>query len=96
MSYFRLPYSNRFFATEIWKIFAENRKTDHAECVNNSRNFVMMYSGYIVMACNSIQSNKAKDRIDKLRCTVRGPFQIIRDTYRGSGIVRKLHKPDSP
>ena len=94
-SYLRLTDSNRHFATTILKILIEDRRTAHAERVNDSRNIFMMHPGDIVMARAAVQSGKRKDKVAKLRYTVRGPFRIIKSTGRGSYIVQKLNKHDS-
>ena len=48
------------------------------------------------MAQTAIQSNLAKNKVAKLRYSVRGPYQIVRHTGLESYYVRKLNKPDNP
>ena len=55
-----------------------------------------MHHSDIVMDRTTVQSDKSKYKVAEIRYTVRGPFQIIKCTSRGSYIVRKLNKPDSP
>ena len=78
------------------KILIEDRRTAHAERINNNRNIVVLQPGDIVMARTSVQSNKQREKVAKLTYAVRGPYQIIRTTGHGSYFVRKLHRPDSP
>ena len=78
------------------KILIEDRRTAHAERINNNRNVVVLETGDIVMARMTIQSNKQKEKVAKLYYAVRGPYQIILTTGHGSYFVRKLHRPDSP
>ena len=82
ISFLPLTYSNRFFASEILKILVEDRRATHTEQVNSNK--------------NAIQSGKAKDKVAKLSYTVLDSFQIIRGLGRGSYIVQKLNKSDSP
>ena len=96
ISYLRLTDSNCHFATVILKILIEDRRTTHAERINNGRNILTIHPGDIVMAHTAVQSDKIKDKVAKIRYQVRGPFQIIKGTGRGSCIIRKLNKPDSP
>ena len=93
--YLRLTDFNRHFAFAILKILVEDRRTAHAERVNNNRNIVTMHPSDIVIACTAIQSDKATNKVAKLCYTVCEPFQIIRGTGRGSYIVRTFNKPDS-
>ena len=48
------------------------------------------------MARTAIQSDFSKHKVAKLSYSVRGPFQIIRNTGFGSYFVRKLNKQYSP
>ena len=96
VSYLRLTDSNRHFTSAILKILVEYRQTSHAERVNNNRNIVTMHPGDISMARTAIQSNKTTNKVAKLCYVVCGPFQIVRGTGRGSYIVQKLKKPNSP
>ena len=74
----------------------EDRRTTHAERINNNRNLVILKPEDIVMARTTIQSDKKKEKIAKLCYAVRGPYQFLRNTGHGSYFVKKLHKPDSP
>ena len=42
LSYLRLTDSNRHFASAILEILIEDRRTDHVERINNSRNMVII------------------------------------------------------
>ena len=96
LDYFKLTDANRHFSSSILKILIEDRRTAHAERINNSRNPVVLQAGDIVMARTAIQSNLIKNKVAKLSYSVRGPYQIVRHTGFGSYYVRKLNKPDSP
>ena len=48
------------------------------------------------MARTAIQSDLFKNKVAKLSYSVRGPYQILRNTGLGSYFVRKLNTPDSP
>ena len=96
LDYLKLTDSSRHFSSSILKILIEDRRTAHAERINNNRNIIVLEPGDIVMARTAIQSNKQKGKVAKLCYAVRGPYQIIRTTGRGSYFVHKLHKPDSP
>ena len=69
------------------KKIIEDRRTDHAERINNNRNIIVLEPGDIVITRTAIQSNKQKEKVAKL---------IIKTTGHGSYFVRKLHKLDSP
>ena len=77
------------------KILIEDRRTAHAERINNNRNIFVLEPCDIFMARTAIQSNKKKKNVAKLCYAVRGPCQIIITTGHGCYFVRKLHKPDS-
>ena len=96
VSYLRLTDSNRYFASTILKILVEDRRIIHVERINNNRNIVTTLHGDLVMACTTVQSDKANDKVAKLCYAVRSSFQIICGTGRGGYIVRKLNKSDSP
>ena len=74
----------------------EDCRTVHAECINNTKTLVILKAGDIVMARTAIQSDLSKNKVAKLSYSVRGPYQIRRNTGLGSYFVRKLNKPDSP
>ena len=95
MDYFKLTDSSRHLSSSILKILIEDRRTAHAERINNNRNVVVLEPGGIVMARTVIQSNKRKEKVAKLCYAVQGPYQIIRTTGNGSYFVRKLHRSDS-
>ena len=48
------------------------------------------------MARTSIQSDKVKNKVARLRYAVRGPFQIVWGIGCGRCIVKKLNKLYSP
>ena len=96
LDFLRLTDSSRHFSSSILKILIEDRRTAHAERINNNRNIVLLQPDDIVMARTSVQSNKQREKVAKLTYAVRGPYQIIRTTGHGSYFVRKLHRPDSP
>ena len=95
MDFFQLTESSRHFSSSILKILIEDRRTSHAERINNNRNIVVLEPGDIVIARTAIQSNKQKEKVAKLCYAIRGPYQIIRITGHGSYFVRKLHRLDS-
>ena len=84
----RLTDSNRHFASTVLKILVEDRRTAHAERVNNNNNIVMMHPGDICMARTAIQRNKSTNKVAKLCYAARGPFQIVRGSGRVSYSVR--------
>ena len=96
LDFLKLTDSSCHFSSSILKILIEDRRTAHAERINNNRNVVVLEPGGIVMARTAIQSNKRKEKVAKLCYAVRGPYQIIRTTGHGSYFVRKLHRPDAP
>ena len=96
LDYLKLTDSSRHFSSSILKILIEDRRTAHAERINNNRNVIILEHGDVVMARTAIQSNKQKKKVAKLCYAVRGPYQIIRTTGHGSYFVQKLHRPDSP
>jgi len=55
-----------------------------------------MHPGDLIMARTAIQSDKVNDKVTKRIYSIRGPFQIVWDIERGSYIVRKMNKTDSP
>lgn len=57
LKYLKLTESSRHFLFSILKILTENRQTDHVECMNNTRNLVVLKSGDIVMVRTAVQSN---------------------------------------
>ena len=78
------------------KIRVEDRRTVHAERINITRNIVTTLPSDLVKNRTVVQSDKATNKVAKLYHAVRGSFQNIRGTGRGSCIVRKLNEPDSP
>ena len=96
VSYLRLTDSNCHFASAILKILVEDRRTAHAERVNNNRNIVTVHPVDIVMARTAIQSDKATNKVANLCYAVHETFKIVRGTGRSSYIVRKLNNLDSP
>ena len=96
LEYLKHTNSSRFFSSSILKVLFEDRRIAHAERINNSRFFVVLYAGDIVMARTAIQSDLYKYKVAKLSYSIRGPFQIIRTTGFGSYFTRKINKPDSP
>ena len=58
LDYLKLTDSSRHFSSSILKILIEDRRTAHAERINNNRNVVVLEPGDIVMARTAIQSNK--------------------------------------
>ena len=92
---FKLTDSSRHFSSLTLKILIEDRRTAHAERINNNRNIFVLEPCDIFMARTAIQSNKKKKNVAKLCYAVRGPCQIIITTGHGCYFVRKLHKPDS-
>ena len=74
----------------------EDRRTAHAERINNTRNLIVLKCGDIVMDRTVIKSNRKREKVAKLSYAVRGPYHIIRTTSHGSYFVRKLHQPDCP
>ena len=78
------------------KILIEDRRTAHAERINNNRNVVVFEPDDIVTARTATQSDKQKEQVAMLCYAVRGSYQIIRITDHGRYFVRKLHRPDCP
>ena len=74
----------------------EDHRTAHTERISNARHIFFLTPGDIVMFITAIQSDKKKEKFDKLCCAVRGPYQIICTTTHGIYCVIKLHRPDSP
>ena len=48
------------------------------------------------MASITIQIDTSTNKVAKLSYQARGSFRIVKCTGRGSYLVRKLYKPDSP
>ena len=96
LDYLNFTNSHRHFASSILKILIEDRRTAHAERIKNTKNLVLLIAGNIVMTRTAIQSDIFKNKVAKLSCSVRGPYQILRNTGLGSYFVRKFNKPDSP
>ena len=96
IDYLRLADSNRRFSSSILKILIDDRRTIHAERVNNNKNIFDFIVGDIVMVRTAVQSNATINKVAKLSYQVRGPFRIVKCTGHGSYLVRKLYKPDSP
>ena len=96
LDYLKLTDSSRHFSTSILKILIEDRRTAHAERINNNRNLVIFKPGDIVMAKAAIQNDKKKAKVAKFCYADRGPHQIICNTGHDSYFAKKLHKPDSP
>ena len=96
VSYLLLIDSKRFFASTIFKILVDNRRTAHEDRINNSRNIVMIYPGDHFMDHTTVQSDKYKDNVAQLCYSGRGLFQIILETGSGSHTLRQVNKPDSP
>ena len=88
LDYLDFTNTHRHFASSILKILIEDRRTAHAERINNSKILVILKTGYIVMARTAIQSDLSKNKVAKLSYSVRGPFQIIRKTGLGSYFVQ--------
>ena len=65
-NYLKLTDSSRHFSTSIFEILIENRRTAHAERINNNKNLVILKHGDIVMAITATQSDKAKEKVAKL------------------------------
>ena len=55
--YLKFTDSPRHFSSAILKILIEDRRTAHAERINNTRNLIVLQPGDIVMAQSAIQSN---------------------------------------
>ena len=87
LDYLKLTDSSCHFSSSILKILIEDRRTAHAERINNNQNVVVLEYGDIVMARTAIQSNKQKGKVVKICYAVRGPCQIIRTTGHGSPFV---------
>ena len=96
MEFLNFTNSHHHFASSILKILIEDRRTAHAERINNTKKLFLLKAGDIVMARTVIQSDLFKNKVDKLSYSVRGPYQIFRNIWLGSYFVRKLNKPDSP
>ena len=47
------------------------------------------------MSRATIQNDKKKEKVSKLRYVIRGSYQILRNTSHGSYFVKKVYKPDS-
>ena len=58
LNYLKQIDSSRHLSSSILKILIEDRRTAHAECINNNRNVVVLEPGDIFMARTAIQSNK--------------------------------------
>ena len=87
VKYLRLTDSSNHFATEILKIFIEDRRTVHHERINNHQNIVSFVVGDIVMARREVQNNMSINNVGKLCYQVRGPFIIVKPTGHGSYMV---------
>ena len=96
LGYLKLTDSSRSFSSSILKIIIEDRRISYDERINNSTNLVVLHAGDIVMARTAVQCDLSKHKVAKLNYSVRGPFQIIRNTWFGSYFVQKLNKLDSP
>ena len=96
MDYLKLTDSSRHFSSSILKILIEDRRTAHAEHINNNCNVIFLEPDDIVMARTAIQRDKQKEKVAKLCYAVKGPCQIIRTTGHGGYFVRKLYTPDIP
>ena len=96
LDHLKLTNSARHFSVSIFKIIIEDRRTSHAERIDNNRNLVILKPGNTVIARIVIQSDKKKEKVDTLCYVVKGPYQIPRNTGHGSYFVKKLHKSDSP
>ena len=80
LDYLNFTNSHRHFASSILKILVEDRRTAHAECINNTKHIVILKAGDIVMDRTAIQSDLSKIKVAKLSYSVRGPYQILRNT----------------
>ena len=96
LDYPNFTNSHRHFASSIHKILIEDRRTAHAERINNSKHLVLLKAGDIVMTRTAIQIDLSKNKVTTLSYSVRDPFQIICYTGLGSYFVRNFNKPDSP
>ena len=96
LDYINFTNSHRHFSFSILKILTEDRWTAHAERINNTKNLVILKAGDIVKVRTAIQSDLFNNKVAKLSYSVRGPYQILRNTGLGSYFVRKLNKPDRP
>ena len=96
MGYLNFTNSHHHFTSSTLKILIEYRRTAHAERINNTKNLVILKAGDIVKVRTAIQSDLFKNKVAKLSYSVRGPYQILRNTGLGSYFVRKLNKPDRP
>ena len=93
LDYLNFTTFYRYFASSILKVLIEDRRTAHAERINNSKNLLLLLkAGDIVMTRSAIQSDLSKHKVAKLSYSVRGPFQIICTTVLGSSFVWKLNK----
>ena len=54
LNYLKQIDSSRHLSSSILKILIEDRRTAHAECINNNRNVVVLEPGDIVMARTAI------------------------------------------
>ena len=88
LDYLKLTASSRHFSTSILKNLSENRRTAHAERINNNRNIIILKPVDIVMAKTAIQNDIKTEKVAKLCYAVRSPYQIFRNTGHGSYFVK--------
>ena len=74
LDYFKLTDSACNLSSSILKFLIEDRRIDHAERINNSRNLVVLHAGDIIMDRTAIQNDISKHKGDKISYPVRGPF----------------------
>ena len=77
-------------------LLIKNRRTTHAERVNNSKKIVELVIGDIVMTRTTIQSDASTSRVAKLSYQVRRPFFIAKRTSHVSCLVQRLYNFDNP
>ena len=96
LEYLNFIDSSRHFSSSILKIFIEDRRTVHADRINNNRIIGVLQTGNIVMVRTVIHSDISKNKVSNLSYAVRGPCRIIRSIRRSRYFFKKLNKADSP
>ena len=81
LDYLNFIDSSRHFSSSILKIFIEDRRTVHADRINNNRIIGVLQTGNIVMVRTVIHSDISKNKVFNLSYAVRGPCRIIRIVF---------------
>ena len=95
LDYLNFTNSLRHFSFSILKTLIEDRRTAHDKRIHYTKNLVLLKAVDIIMARTAIQSNLSKNKVAKSSYSVRGPYQILRNTGLGKYFVQKLNKLDN-